>query len=116
MNMTLHNKSKDLKILSNMKEARTLWPRLKGLLGTKEIAEDSGLWIHSCNSIHTFGMRYSIDCIFIDSKFCVRKLIKDVKPGYLIWPIWSARSVIEVKAGTCEKFNIQVGDLLHVDN
>jgi uncharacterized membrane protein (UPF0127 family) len=101
-------------LLSDLKEARSFVARTKGLLGTNDLAIGSGLWIHRCNSIHTFFMRYSLDCIFLDKDMNVCKLVRDVKPGRVVWPIWSADSVIEMKAGSLDQMSIYAGDLLYV--
>ncbi|MGZ5279633.1 MAG: DUF192 domain-containing protein [Pseudobdellovibrionaceae bacterium] len=101
-------------LLSDLIVADTMWSRGKGLLGTKDLASNKGIWLKPGNSIHTFFMNYAIDCIFVDSKLQVKALIPNVQPGKMIWPIWSAKSVIEVKAGVLSQLNLQVGDQLHV--
>ena len=101
-------------LLSDLQIADRMWSRMKGLLGTESLAEHSGLWIHRCNSIHTFFMKYSIDCVFVDSKLQVKALIKDVGPGRMLLPVWGAKSVIEMKSGSIDKMELRVGDQLHV--
>jgi len=101
-------------LLSDLTVADTMWSRGKGLLGTKDLAPNKGIWLKPGNSIHTFFMNYAIDCIFVDSNLQVKALVPNVQPGKMIWPIWSAKSVIEVKAGVLSQLNLQVGDQLHV--
>jgi len=101
-------------LLSDLQIANGMWSRMKGLLGTESLAAERGLWIHRCNSIHTFFMKYSIDCVFVDSNLQVKALVKDVKPGRMLLPIWGAQSVIEMKSGTIEKMGLRLGDQLHV--
>lgn len=101
-------------LLSDLRIANQPLARMKGLLGTSEISSDSGLWLDPGNSIHTFFMKYSIDCVFLNSKMQVRKLVKDVQPGKLIFPVWGARSVIELKSGSIEKLGLHIGDQLYV--
>ena len=101
-------------LLSDLKIASSFIARTKGLLGTHDLALGSGLWIHRCNSIHTFFMRYSLDCIFLDKDMHVCKLVRDVKPGRVVWPIWDAASVIEMKAGSLDQMSIYAGDVLYV--
>jgi hypothetical protein len=114
--MILSNKSKKSQILSSMTEAKSFWPRLKGLLGQSSLGKSSGLWIRRCNSIHTFGMKFPIDCIFLDSELKVRRVVENVVPGKLVWPVWGSTSVVEVSAGTCRNMNIEIGDTLDVGN
>lgn len=48
--------------------ADTVWLRLRGLLGRPRLAADGSqaLLIVPCSSIHTFGMRYPLDVVFLD--------------------------------------------------
>ncbi len=103
-------------LLSDLKLADRYFLRLKGLLGTKTLGNDQGLWIDQCNSIHTFFMNYSIDCVFLNSKFEVQSIVKNVRPGRMVWPQSGARSVVEMAAGRSESLNLKKGDQLHVGN
>ncbi len=101
-------------LISDLKVADQFWSRTKGLLGTKDLSPEQGLWIHRCNSIHTFFMNYSIDCVFVDKNLVIKSLVKDVKPGRMLWPIWGADSVVELKSGQIEKLGFKMGDQLYV--
>ena len=39
--------------------------RLLGLVGLPALPPDTGLLIPRCRSVHTFGMRFSIDLLFV---------------------------------------------------
>ncbi|MEZ0392377.1 MAG: DUF192 domain-containing protein [Pseudobdellovibrionaceae bacterium] len=105
----------DMKLLlPDLRKADRMFSRVKGLLGTSHLPAESGLWIHPCNSIHTFFMKYAIDCVFVDSDLQVKALVKDIQPGRMVWPVWGARSVIELSSGSIEKLGLKVGDQLHV--
>jgi uncharacterized protein len=112
----LRNKQKDQPVLSELFVASNMWTRMKGLLGTKSLPDGQGLWIHDCNSIHTFFMHYAIDCIFLDKKMKVVSLVPEVKPGRLVWPQRGADSVVEIAAGQLPRLNLQIGDELYVGN
>lgn len=59
--------------------ALSFWTRIKGLLGTsRQEMEDSILVMAPCKSIHTFGMRYSIDVAFVDKNGLVLKVKRDL--------------------------------------
>ena len=111
---SLLNSTKGSQVVFDLKQAKTFWPRLIGLWGRSEISDAEGLWIHRCNSIHTWWMQFPIDCIFLDSELRVKRVVENVKPWRLIMPVWGAKSVIEVKAGLSESKKIEVGDQLHV--
>lgn len=101
-------------LLADLRIARSLPSRVRGLLGTSGLSDSEGLWIHRCNSIHTFFMRYSIDCVFLDRNLMVRSVVENIRPGRIVWPRWSARSVIELRAGRARELQLKPGDALHV--
>lgn len=110
----LWNRTQDRRVVTDLKIASTTWARMKGLLGTRTLPDDEALWIHACNSIHTFFMRYAIDCVFLDREMKVKALVEDVRPGRMVWPRWGAVSVIEMKSGSIRRSGLRVGDRLHV--
>lgn len=116
----LFNKSQNKILISDLKIANTFYKRGKGLLGQKSLSPKEGLWISPgilpCNSIHTFFMKFSIDCVFLDKSFKVQKIFSSVRPGLIIPPVKNANSVVELAEGIALQLNIQVGDQLHVGN
>lgn len=110
----LYNFSKSQEISSLLRVANTWWTRTKGLLGSHSLPETEALWIHRCNSIHTFFMRYSIDAIFVNKDLKVQKVYSNLTPWRVTLPVWSAHSVFELPAGSANKLKIEEGDLLHV--
>jgi uncharacterized membrane protein (UPF0127 family) len=114
MMAVLMNTNTQQNLIPRLEVAKNFWTRGKGLLGRAGLGEDQALWIHRCNSIHTFFMKFSIDCVFVDRNLRVKAIYADVKPGRLLMPVWSASSVIEMKSGMAAKLNLKVGDQLHV--
>lgn len=103
-------------LLSQLEVATTFINRGVGLLGRSNLKDNEALWIHSCNSIHTFFMKFSIDCVFVDKNLKVVKVVENVSPWRLVLPIWGAQSVFELKAGLAAKLKVKVGDTLYVGN
>ncbi len=101
-------------LIDNLEIAETLWQRGVGLLGRSKLEEDQALWIKATNNIHTCFMKFSIDCIFIDRKLEIKKIVKAVPRFRLVGPYWKAHSVIETKAGFADSKNLKVGDQLYV--
>lgn len=96
--------------------AESFWLRGKGLLGRQVISLNEALWIKPCNNIHTFFMKFSIDCIFVDRKMEVKKLVENIGPFRIIGPYWKTHSVIEVHSGFIRLKNLKIGDHLYVVN
>jgi uncharacterized membrane protein (UPF0127 family) len=85
--------------------------RSKGLLGRDSLAAGDGLWIVPCEAVHTFGMRFPIDLVYIDRN----KRVKKVRSGVRAWRIsgcLSAHSVIELPSGTVSATRTEPGDTL----
>ena|SRR5271154_583421 len=91
--------------------ANTNESRRRGLLGRSSIGEREGLWIVPCSSIHTVGMQFAIDVLFIDRDgriIHVNALSPDVKSFVLA----GAYSVLELAHGRAAACGVQLGDLL----
>lgn len=94
--------------------ADNFWSRAKGLLGRKTLADNEALWINPCNNIHTFFMKFKIDCVFIDQKMQIKNLVENISPYRFVGPFWKSYSVIETTAGFIERKKIKIGDHLYV--
>ena len=46
--------------------ARSFRARLLGLAFLRRLPPDCGLLIPRCSSVHTFGMRFALDVVFLD--------------------------------------------------
>jgi uncharacterized membrane protein (UPF0127 family) len=79
-------------------EARTWSARRDGLGALPDLPADCGLWISPCRSIHTIGMRFSLDLVWLDANLDVRGVSHDVAPRRIRGDR-RARSVIEVASG-----------------
>ncbi len=110
----LVSKTRNLQLIADLDVAATEWARGKGLLGRKSLGTEQALWIRRCNSIHTYFMKFTIDCVFLDKQKRVKAIYPSVKPFRIIWPVWGASSVIEFPAGRVQELGIQVGEELHV--
>ena len=61
--------------------------RVSRLLGLALIAREragSGLLLPGCRSVHTLGMRFPLDLIFLDDSWSVAALHRGVPPGRFI--------------------------------
>ena len=101
-------------LIENLQTAQSLVSRGIGLLSRKSITSNEALWLKPGNNVHTFFMRFAIDCIFLDSKMKISRVYKNVKPFRFVGPVWKAASVIEAAAGQVESWNLKEGDQLYV--
>ncbi len=85
--------------------------RRKGLLGRSGLPAGEGLWIVPCESVHTFGMKFPIDLVYLDRKKKVKKVSSNVPPWRLSACL-SAYSVLELASGTIHTTQTRPGDTL----
>ena len=88
------------------------WDRLVGLLDRAELAQDEGLWLEPCDSVHMLGMRVPIDVAFLDPEGRVLRTIEPLRPWRATWPVRGARCALELPAGTLRRTGTQAGDQL----
>ena len=82
--------------------------RSQGLLTLPELEKHQGLWITPCNSVHTIGMSYSLDLIYLNRAYLIVKCVQQCLPRRISM-CWSAKSVLEVPAGTIHRLNLSCG-------
>ncbi len=92
--------------------ADTARARRVGLLKQNTLRRGEGLWIVPTQAIHTVGMRFPIDAIFLDRHKRVRRVYHRLRPYRLTRFVWRAASVLEVSAGTAGESRTEVGDEL----
>jgi uncharacterized membrane protein (UPF0127 family) len=94
--------------------ANTFLTRLRGLLGRRRLAPSEALWLRPCNGVHTLGMIFAIDAIFLDEEMRVVKLVENLRPFRVTVPHLRARSVVEMAAHSAARASLKVGDQLRI--
>lgn len=78
--------------------ARRFNARRRGLSGLDDLPEGHALHILRCSSVHTVGMRFPLDLLWLDRSGKLKRLDRDV-PARRNRLCLGAASVIEVRAG-----------------
>jgi uncharacterized membrane protein (UPF0127 family) len=92
--------------------ADTWGTRLKGLLGRSEMTPGDGIWLAPSRGIHTFGMRFAVDLIYLDSANRVILLVEYFRP-FRISPIRrKCASILEMRTRAIYFSHTQIGDEL----
>jgi uncharacterized membrane protein (UPF0127 family) len=86
--------------------------RIVGLLRHTGLELGEGLLITPCNSIHSIGMKFIFDAVFLDKENRVLHLIEKMKPWRVSKLVWGARSVLELPGGVIASSGTRVGDTL----
>lgn len=107
INATSH---KDL--ANNLVMAVSILDRMKGLLGKKTMSTGEGMWVKPCMGIHTFGMKFPIDAVFLNKENKIVAINKDLQPNHMTSIHLDAASVLELPAGTVDSTSTAIGDKL----
>lgn len=83
--------------------------RLVGLLRRKNLHREEGLLISPGGSIHTWGMRFPIDAVFLDEDFRVLKVTHSLRPWRGSLAPRRTRHVLELRAGRSAELRLRVG-------
>jgi hypothetical protein len=112
--MVVTNQTRGRVLADCAETADTSAKRRKGLLGRDKLAEGYALWILPCESVHTFGMKFSIDVVYLDRKHRIRKL-RRAMPPWRVSACLLAHSVVELPAGVIDRSGTEIGDQLNID-
>jgi uncharacterized protein len=106
------NRTRESFLSLNVTLADTHVGRLKGLLGKLRLKGDEGIWIVPSQGVHTMGMLFAIDLIYLDGDNRVIDLQESFGP-FRIGPVRiTGASVLELPTRTIYSSQTQVGDQL----
>lgn len=110
----VRNRTQQTEIGGRIEVAGDAARRKKGLLGRTGLDPGEGLWIVPCEAVHTFGMKFDLDLIYLDRSKRVLKVRAQVGRSRLS-ACFRAHSVIELPAGTIDATRTQRGDILEFE-
>jgi uncharacterized membrane protein (UPF0127 family) len=102
----------DGRVLASAQVARTRAERRRGLLG-RDADQIDGVLVLPVRSVHTMGMRCSIDVAFCDVDGTVLRT-ETLAPGVPARWCRGARQVIEAPAGSFARWAVGPGDRLEL--
>ena len=79
-----------------------------GLLVGPPLGATEGLLIAPCSSIHTLGMAYPIDVVFLDREARVLRVCRAVRAGRMRFR-FRAHAVLELRSGAAERQGLTPG-------
>jgi len=95
--------------------ADTCLRRMVGLLGKSELAPATGLLIMPSQAVHSIGMRFPIDVLFLDRNWRVIHVQPSLTPYRMTGLHWKARCVLELPTGAIAQTDTVVGDELLIE-
>jgi hypothetical protein len=84
-------------------KARGPLARLRGLAGLPALPADRALHLPRTRSVHTFGMRFALDLVWLDARGAVVRVDERVAPRRHA-ACRAARSVVELRGGCAERY------------
>lgn len=112
--LRVRNQSKNTVLGDRVGIADNSATRRTGLLKHSRLEQGEGLWIAPSEAVHTFGMKFPIDVLFLDKKRKVLKIRSDMVRSRMAICL-RAHSVLELPSGTAAAMNTVVGDQLEFE-
>jgi len=106
------NKTKNVVVHENVNVAQTLNEKSRGLL---DAINGDAMMFDTRWGIHTFGMKFPIDCAICDEENEVRVVKTNIQKGKFFFWNPKYKKVYELPAGTLTKTNTEIGDVLVVE-
>lgn len=89
-------------------KADTFLLRAFGLLFRKPLEMGEALHLEPCNAVHTIGMRYAIDLVFLTRDFTIASVRSHVGK-FRMCRFGGANSVLELRAGEAHRLDLKPG-------
>jgi uncharacterized membrane protein (UPF0127 family) len=110
--LCVYNQTRECFLGLRVTAADTSFARLKGMIGRLRLRSDEGIWVVPSSGVHTVGVLFPLDLIYLDDSREVIELI-EYFPTFRIAPIRiRAASVLELPQHTIYSSQTQKGDRL----
>ncbi len=112
--MKLFNTDRGRLIVEDLEIAEDRRSRSRGLIGHAPLAMGQGMMLNPCRWIHTFGMSFPIDVIYVSKDWRVVAVSENLPPRRIDRPVPRAQLAIELAAGAIRQSGLRVGDHLEM--
>ena len=112
--MPVINLTKNTWLATKIRKADNFITRLVGLLKRSTLGPEEALWLMPSKGIHTIGMKFPIDVVFLNRKNFVLAIVPSMAPYRISRIELRAYSVLELPNGTIKKSQTEVGDQLEI--
>jgi uncharacterized protein len=108
----VYNLTRECFLSLGVTPADTVFSRLKGLIGRLKMRSDEGLWVIPSSGVHTWGVLFPLDLIYLDEDLRV-VYVSEHFPRFKVAPLRiRAASVLELPTHTIYSSQTQSGDQL----
>ena len=112
--MPVINLTKKTWLATQVRKADSFLTRLVGLLKRTTLGPEEALWLIPSKGIHTVGMKFPIDVVFLNRENVVLGIISGLLPYRMSGIQLKGHSVLELPKGTVKKSLTEVGDQLEI--
>ena len=110
------NRTRQTYLATSLRVADGHWSRLRGLIGTSpgQFGKGSGLWIVPCRGVHTLGMSFPIDVVYVSPDQTVVHVENNLQPWRFAPVRMQAASILELPGNTLQATGTSIGDQLEI--
>ena len=112
--MPVINLTKQTWLATKVRKADNFLTRLVGLLKRTQLGPEEALWLMPSKGIHTIGMKFPIDVVFLTKDNQVVGLMSGLAPYRISAVHFRGYSVLELPNGTIRKSNTELGDQFEI--
>lgn len=112
--MPVINLTKQTWLATKVRKADKFLTRLVGLLKRTHLGPEEALWLMPSKGIHTIGMKFPIDVIFLNKDHRVVGLTSGLAPYRISSVHFRSYSVLELPNGTIKKSRTELGDQFEI--
>ncbi|HET9297118.1 MAG TPA: DUF192 domain-containing protein [Candidatus Binatia bacterium] len=112
--MPVINLTKQTWLATKVRKADNFLTRLVGLLKRTHLGPEEALWLMPSKGIHTIGMKFPIDVVFLTKDNRVVGLSCGLPPNRISAIYFRGYSVLELPNGTINKSRTELGDQFEI--
>jgi uncharacterized membrane protein (UPF0127 family) len=112
-----YNRTRQAYLATDLQVADTHWSRLRGLMGTDaaRFPAGKGLWIVPCRGVHTLGMRFPIDVVYLNGDRVIVHIEENLRPWRMAAVRLNAATVLELPSSIVRKTGTSLGDEIDIE-
>jgi uncharacterized protein len=112
--MAVINRTKRTWIVSKVNKAHSFLSRIIGWLGRHKIDPEVALWVDPCWGVHTFGMHFPVDVVFLNGDMRVVDVAPNLRVNWMSPFVIRAQSVLVLPAHSIKKSHTVIGDYINI--
>jgi len=114
--MIIRNLTKNNVIAEEAELAASKFRRALGLSNRGDFEDFDALILKPCDQIHSTGMTFTFDALFVNSGNRIIKTYENIRPNVVIPRVEDSAFVIELPAFSITDLNIEKGDIIQVES